>query len=195
MSADATPERPREETRLRRLGHEIGGRLLFFAGVAALSIGSIVLLVTLLREPRATGPLPPAPTFEQKQRKVAEVDAGARKVAGRFILTAVARKNELSSWDLVHPTLRAGFTKREWARGEMPISPFPVASVDEARFRVDHLSRNTVTLDVALIPKAGTGVKAEVFKIGLVAVGSGEGRRWLVDYWMPVWGARVPTVR
>src|SRR5688500_8243978 len=140
MSAGATPETPRDETRLQRLGHELGSRLLLFAGIAALSVGSVVFLVTMLRESDPKGPLPAQPTFERKERKLSEVDPEARRVAGRFVLTAVARKDELSSWNLVHPTLRAGFTKREWARGEMPIAPFPVASVDEARFSVDELS-------------------------------------------------------
>lgn len=193
MSQHGTPEKPREPTRLQRLGSEVGSRVLLFAGIATLSIGSVTLLVTLLREPDPKGALPAAPSFERKERKVAEVDPKAREVAGRFILTAVARKRVGDSWSIVHPSFRAGFTKREWARGEIPVPPFPVSSVDEARFRVDYLSKDMVQLDVALIPKPGSRVKAEVFKIGLVAVGDGERRRWLVDYWMPVWEAARPT--
>lgn len=178
---------------MQRVREEILSRLLLWVGIGALSVGSIVFLVTMLSEPDPKGALPAQPSFERKERKVREVDPAARQVAGKFILTAVARANVASSWKIVHPTLRAGFTKREWASGEIPVPPFPVRSIDEARFRVDYMQRDMVQLDVALIPKAGTGVKAEVFKIGLVAVGTGKSRKWLVDYWMPVWQAAVRT--
>jgi hypothetical protein len=193
MSAGATPDTARDETRLHRLGREFGSRILLFAGIAVLSVGSIVFLVTLLSESDPKGALPPNPNFERKERKLADVDPAARKVAGKFILTAVARKNVASSWTIVHPSFRSGFTKREWASGQIPVPPFPVSSVDEARFRVDYIQGDNIQLDVALIPKAGTGVKAEVFKLGLVAVGQGDQRRWLVDHWMPVWRAALPT--
>ena len=86
MSVGATPETPRDETRLQRLGRELGSRILLFAGIAVLSVGSIVFLVTMLSEADPKGPLPPNPNFERKERKLAEVPPEARKVAGRFIL-------------------------------------------------------------------------------------------------------------
>jgi hypothetical protein len=181
------PEEPPAEpgqSRASRLWETIGSRILFFFAAAVLAVGSVVLLVTLLREPTPSGPLPPAPTVTAEERSAADIDPAARRVAGQFILTAVARKNVVKSWDLVHPTMRAGFTKAQWATGEIPVQPYEVSSIDEARFRVDHLSKNLIQLDVALLPKNEKQI-AGVFKIGLVAVGTGEGRRWLVDYWGP----------
>lgn len=190
------PEEPSEEpgqSRASRLWETVGSRLLFFVAAAVLAVGSVVLLVTLLREPDPSGPLPPAPTVTTEERTAADIDPAARKVAGQFILTAVARKNVGKSWDIVHPSMREGFTRAEWAAGDIPIVPYEVNTIDEARFRVDHMGKNLIQLDVALLPK-NSKQTAGVFKIGLVAVGSGEDRRWLVDYWGPAGapGFRAP---
>ena len=161
--------------------------------MAVLAVGSVLLLVTLLREEDPPGPVPAQPTFTSQQTAVSQVEPEARKVAGKFILTAVARKNIDQSWAITHPDMRAGFTRREWARGDLPVVPYEVSSISEARFRVDALEKNMVQLDVALLPKEATpATKAGVFKIGLVAVGTGDNRRWLVDYWGP---AELPTAR
>lgn len=179
------PEPQRSQGPLPRLWETVGTRILFFAGIVVLAVGSLVLLVTLLKEPDPKGALPAQPTFPSEERPLAQLDPEARKVAGKFILTAVARRNIDDSWAITHPSLRAGFTRKEWARGELPIQPYEVTSISEARFRVDAVSKNLIQLDVALLPKAGTDQVAGVFKIGLVAVGTGENRRWLVDYWGP----------
>src|SRR5215210_694627 len=107
-----------------RLWENYGSRLLFFAGVIVLAVGSVILLVSLLKEDSPTGALPPQPNLTPAQRRMADVDPAARKVAGKFILTAVARKNIDDSWAITHPSLRAGFTRREWASGEIPIIPY-----------------------------------------------------------------------
>src|SRR5207244_10735819 len=55
--------------------------------------------------------------------------AAALAVASRFIDTAVARKDVDRAWGLVTPTLRAGYTRKQWDTGDLPgIPPFPVAS-------------------------------------------------------------------
>jgi hypothetical protein len=189
---DEPPAEPRE-SRASRLWGTIGSRILFWVAAAVLAVGSVVALVTLLREEDPDGPLPAQPTVTTEERTAADIDPDARRVAGEFILTAVARKNIGKSWAITHPTLREGFTEAEWARGDIPIQPYEVDSIDEARFRVDHMTKDLIQLDVALLPKNASQT-AGVFKIGLVAVGTGKDRRWLVDYWGPAGapGFRAP---
>jgi hypothetical protein len=173
------PEEPSAgpgESRASRLWTTVGSRLLFWLSAAALATGSVVLLVTLLREEDPRGPLPPQPTVTTENRTAADIDPAARRVAGEFILTAVARKNVAKSWAITHPSLRDGYTKAEWSAGNIPII--------EARFSIDHLTKDLIQLDVALLPKDANQT-AGVFTIGLVAVGTGNARRWLVDYWGP----------
>jgi hypothetical protein len=172
------------ESRASRLWTTVGSRLLFWLSAAALATGSVVLLVTLLREEDPPGPLPPQPTVTTENRTAADIDPAARRVAGEFILTAVARKNVAKSWAITHPSLRDGYTKAEWSAGDIPIIPYAVDSIDEARFSIDHLAKDLIQLDVALLPKNASQT-AGVFTIGLVAVGTGNARRWLVDYWGP----------
>lgn len=190
------PEEPETSPRASRLAQfwdGIGSRILFFVAAGVLAVGAIVLLVTLLKEDEPSGPLPAAPTFNSERKPTAAIDPAARRVAGEFILNAVGGKNLAKGWALAHPTLRAGFTKKQWVSGDNPVIPYPVDSIEEARFSVDALQKDLIQLDVALLPKKA-GQTAGVFKMGLVAVGRGDKRRWLVDYWGPAGapGFRAP---
>ncbi len=137
-------------------------------------------------------PEPQLPAAQPKPKKGA-IEPGAREAAGKFILTAVARKDLRASWAVTHPELKAGYTLAQWTKGDLPVVPFPVTAIEEARFRVDESYKDEVMLEVALIPKPGSEYEATVFQIGLKATGTGAKRRWLVNYWMPRWGPRVPT--
>ena len=171
----------------------LASRVLLWAGSLTLIAGIVVFMVVMLGgrgggEEELT-PIPAATPAAQP----AKIDTEARVVAGKFILTAVARKDLAQSWKLVHPTMKQGFTLAQWKRGEIPVVPYPVANLKEARFKVDELTTNSVMLGVVLIPKPGAKVKAQEFDIGLKAVGKGSGRHWLVDYWMPKWSPAIPS--
>jgi hypothetical protein len=89
--------------------------------------------------------------------------------------------------------MREGFTEADWASGAIPVQPYEIGTLDEARFSVVHLGKNLIQLDVALLPKDSSQI-AGVFTIGLIAVGTGDDRHWLVDYWGPAGapGFRAP---
>ena len=107
--------------------------------------------------------------------------AAALAVASRFIDTAVARKNVDRAWGLVTPTLRAGYTRKEWDTGNLPgIPPFPVAS---ARWQPQFSDVKGICFTMALFPTKASHQQAEVFMIGLHKVGLGKHRHWLVDNW------------
>ena len=72
-----------------------------------------------------------------RPRKQVPLDAAARKVAGRFILTAVARQNLAESYALAHPELRQGMSKREWLTGNIPVVYYPAKQIETATFKVD----------------------------------------------------------
>lgn len=131
--------------------------------------------------------------------KVVPVSSDARKTAGEFILWAVAtgrsEENLAKAWDILHPTLKeeCACTKQEWLSGNIPIQPYPIGKLDTASFAVDESFEKRVVLQVALLPKTGSGVESQIFYIGLKKVGAGEGR-WLVDYWAPRAIVEVPVV-
>lgn len=103
-------------------------------------------------------------------------------VASRFLQTAVARRDVDASWPLVAPELRAGFTRAEWATGDIPIVPYPV---DGAKWKLDYSFRDELSFRVALFPRAGAKVRATIFTLDLRAVGEGDSRRWLVAAFTP----------
>jgi hypothetical protein len=105
----------------------------------------------------------------------------ALAVASRFIHTAVARRNVDGAWGLVTPTLRAGYTRKQWDTANLPgIPPFPVAS---ARWQLQFSDVKGIGFTIALFPTKASHQQAEVFMIGLHKVGSGMHRHWLVDNW------------
>ena len=107
--------------------------------------------------------------------------AAALAVASRFIDTAVARKNVDRAWGLVTPTLRAGYSRKQWDTANLPgIPPFPVA---EARWRLQFSDAKGIGFTMALFPTKASHQQAEVFMIGLHKVGLGNHRHWLVDNW------------
>jgi hypothetical protein len=178
-------------------------RALFWLGLAVLMAGTIVFVVKVFGGGDESTPQavqtpvtvrPSSDEIAQPQNKLNKtgIPKAARLVAGQFILTAVARKNLGQSWQYIHPDLRAGYTLRQWKTGNIPVVPFPVDGLEQARFRIDYKQGDTIQLKVALIPKKNAGVDATIFDLGLRKVGSGENARWLVDYWMPFW---VPPVK
>jgi hypothetical protein len=113
----------------------------------------------------------------------------ARKVAGEFILTTVTRKNLARGWELTHPTLKEGMTKREWLTGDIPIVPYPVSPTDTAPMSVEESFKDHAIMRVALSPEKGSTVKPQLFFIGVRKFHG----QWRVDYWGPYATVPVPS--
>jgi hypothetical protein len=136
-------------------------------------------------------PLSDAPAQVFTPRKQIPLDKEARRVAGRFILTAVARENLAESYELAHPELRQGLTRREWLTGNIPVVYYPAKAIETATFKVDESYANEAILEVALLPKESAKVKPQIFFIGLKKAGN----RWRVNYWVPRAAPAVPSAR
>ncbi len=132
------------------------------------------------------------PAQEPERQVEAPLPKEARQVAVRFIQTAVARENLEEAWTLVGPNLRGGLTRREWLTGNNPVVPYPIDKLEVAPYKVDESYETSALIEVALLPRKGAGVRAQVFFLGLVKVGSGSRTRWVVDNWVPRASAVVP---
>jgi len=115
----------------------------------------------------------------------------ALAVASRFVKTAVARKDIDSSWSLVSPEFRAGFTRKEWDSGQMPVVPFPVR---EARWKLQYSDTEGVGFELAILPTKRSHMQAQVFLIGLHQLGAGKKRHWVVDNWQPAPTSEASTL-
>lgn len=132
------------------------------------------------------------PAQEPERQVKAPLPQEARRVAVRFIQTAVARENLEEAWTLVGPNLRGGLSREEWLTGDNPVVPFPIAKLDVAPYKIDESFETSALIEVALLPRKGSGVRAQVFFLGLKKVGSGPRARWVVDNWVPRASAVVP---
>jgi hypothetical protein len=106
--------------------------------------------------------------------------AQALTTAANFVKTAVARRNVDRSWPLVSPGLREGYTRAEWRTGEIPVIPYPVG---QARWKLDYSDEVGLGLQVLLYPRAGSGLRPNLFLMELKPVGDVKHRRWVVDSW------------
>jgi hypothetical protein len=140
----------------------------------------------------------PAQRFETVPAQAPEtlvkvpLHADARRVAVRFIQTAVARKNLEEAWMLVGPNLRGGLTRKRWITGANPVVPYPIDELEVAPYKVDESYSTRALLEVALLPRKGAGVRAQVFFLELKKLGTGDDTRWVVDNWVPRGSAVIP---
>ena len=116
-----------------------------------------------------------APFTAQRRREVA-------KVLRRFILTAVNRQDVGSSWSISAPSLREGFSRRQWQRGDLPVVPYPAQDRGLGQGYVEYSYTDAVGMEVYLFPKPGSGYSQLTADVELV---KGKHGNWLVDYWMP----------
>ena len=133
------------------------------------------------------------PAQEPERQVKAPLTPEARRVAMRFIQTAVAREHLDEAWHLVGPNLRGGLTKERWTTGENPVVPFPIDKLDVAPYKVDESYERSALIEIALLPREGSGVRAQIFFLELKRLGTGAKARWVVDNWVP--RASAPTPR
>ena len=161
----------------RRLAYAAAG----FAGLAAV----VALFVFGPNKNAAPEVLRNVPADVPSPQVPAPITDEARRVAVRFVQTAVARKHLAEAWTLIGPNLKGGMTKKEWTTGNNPVVPYPVNDLEVAPYKVDQSFEDNALLEVALIPRKGSDVKAQVFFLELVKVGKGASARWVVNNWVP----------
>ena len=103
--------------------------------------------------------------------------------ARQFVMTAVARKHLDTSYDLVCPEMKQGFTRSRWMKGEIPVVPYPVSF---GKWRVSYSFESEVDLQVALWAKPKAKMKPVVFDLSMQPCGKASGKRWLVSSFIPV---------
>lgn len=128
----------------------------------------------------------PVPVKLSKTERALALDT-----ALKFVNTAVARRHVEDSYALAAPDLRGGMTRSQWARGEIPVIPYPAT---EARVRVDYSFRNELGLTLLLVPTSTSKMNPMSFNMDMTASGTGRDRRWLVSSWTPSGAPAAATV-
>ena len=114
---------------------------------------------------------------------------GATRVARQFIETAVARKNLGAAYPLVTDEIRQGQSLKEWKTGNIAVIPYPVDAVKYAPMKIDFSYPREALIEVALLPKQGSGARAQLFAMDLVK----RDGKWLVNSWYPRSTPPVPN--
>jgi hypothetical protein len=183
-------------------------RLMFWVGGGILAAGVILLVFTLVGGSDKTrfGPdkdFKPALPAQSRPLKNAQgvtvktfwqLDPQVRSTIRTFIATAVARKHLGASWDVVAPSVKAGYTYEHWKNADaLPIIPYPVENVDHAQYYLDYALTREILIDVGLSAKHELKLRPTTFQVGLSLIGTGAHPQWLVDYWMPRWTPPLPA--
>jgi hypothetical protein len=182
-------------------------RYLLWIGVAVFVIGAAVLTFTLVggsdgqeaKPDKGFHPTLPVKAVPLRNadgvtvKTFTQLDPAVREDIKTFIATAVARKNLGTSWNVVAPSLRAGYTKAAWTKGDaLPVVPYPGVDPNHVEYFLDYASTKEILVEVGLAGKPGVATRPVTFQLGLVPAGTTKSHRWLVDYWMPRWTPPVP---
>lgn len=111
--------------------------------------------------------------------------AAAEALVKRFVQTAVLRRNVAASWELAAPELRHGFTRAAWAKGNIPVYPFPAKFFRSLGLRLDYSHPDHLVLDAMVGAKTDSGLSAQVFTVELKGFDSSPDHRWRVAAWVP----------
>jgi hypothetical protein len=127
-----------------------------------------------------------------KNPKNVKLDPVARRVAGEFILTAVARKNLRKAYALAGPQIKQGQSLKEWLTGNIAVIPYPVSDIKFAPYKIDYSFPKHALIEIALLPTAkaqARGVKPQLFYVDLKKLHG----KWVVDGWTPRSSPVVPS--
>jgi hypothetical protein len=167
---------PRRRRRLLQVAFVLGvAAPLIFLGVHFSSPGN---------PGNANGPLVNEDNSQPKKASFTKQDQHAvHEVLRQFVLTAVDRQDVGRSWEISAPSLREGFTRKQWTNGDLPVVPYPAANRGLGDWSyVQYSYQGLVGLEVFLFPKPGSGWSAMTADVELV---KGHDGKWRVDYWMP----------
>ena len=131
---------------------------------------------------------PEIPDYVQPKRSpfTASERAAVHPVLADFIRNAVARDyggDVSKSWDVIGPDLREGMSRQEWAKGDIPVVPYPASNHGLGDWSyVKYSYTDTVGLEVFVFPQRGSGYSAMTADAEVVKDKQGK---WYVNYWLP----------
>ena len=170
------------------------GKWLLPGAAGAVLVGGIVAVLVAFNVGGVRGDAKPGPAIRSEAPAVPQAAVKvplapeARRVAGRFILTAVARKNLAEAYQLVAPSLKRGMTLKQWEQGNIPVVPYPTQELKPVHMAVDTSTAEDASIRVFLDPKAGVKVKPQIFYLRMKKFGS----HWLVTGWVPYNAIPIP---
>jgi hypothetical protein len=181
-------------------------RIMFWVGVALLIAALVVFIIKKSQHSAAPATSKGSPSDVLQAKKLinkpqrapqvttsatwAKVPASAKLAVRQFIIDGAGERNLAAAWSVTHPSLRQGFTLRQWVHGNtLPFQVFPEMNFKKPMsFSLTEWDGRNLLADVGVASKYKTGRGGYVFSVGATKVG----KRWLVNYWFPKY---TPPVR
>jgi hypothetical protein len=178
------------------VSHRWRRRILWTLPFVLVAVTLAVLIASLPRgkssleeEPSPTPPNAQVPEEVTPSRRQVPVTRATRRevnaVLTAFVRHAVARDEPVKAWELATPGLRAGQTRAEWRRGELPVYPFPAKVGEATGWYVVESFEDDLLLTLLMHARPGTKRGAIAYQVELKRLGKGSDRRWLVDAFIP----------
>ena len=150
--------------------------------VVATGVALLIVFVRNTGHSSATPLNPNVPAVDvSKVPKTVKLNPAATRVARQFIKTAVARKHLAQAYKISGPQIVQGQSLKSWMTGNIAVPPYPVSDVDFAPMKIDYSYPKTALIEVALLPKPKSNVKAAMFMMELDKING----KWLVNSWVP----------
>jgi hypothetical protein len=137
----------------------------------AILVASVAALVTV------------APAAAKEPSLSAADRAAINATLDVFVNHAVKRKDIAQSYDVVTPTMRGGMTRAQWAKGSLPVYPYPAAGRQFHKWTIQYRTKDEVAIELILAPTARYKKKLGQFLFH-VYLQPRKGK-WLVDSFMP----------
>src|SRR5690242_4386911 len=116
------------------------------------------------------------------QAKLAPADRVAiNRTLDAFVATAVRRHDVAKSYDLMTPQERGGMTRAQWAKGDIPVYPYPARGTSWHGWVLDYALKNEVAFELVLEPQRGHKLDPISFSASVKRIHG----RWLVDSFYP----------
>jgi len=133
--------------------------------------------------------LPTITIPDEKEPPTVPLDTRIPKVAAKFVKTAVTRDDVDASWEITGsclkglPCLKAGFTRKMWHSGNIPVVPYP--AYGGVKYAITYSHPDDALLEVEVFPRKGSKTKPAVFHMELHKYAGAKGNPWKVVHWGP----------
>ena len=116
------------------------------------------------------------------QAKLSPTDRVAiNRTIDAFVATAVRRHDVARSYDLVTSQLSGGMTRAQWAKGDIPVYPYPARGTSWHGWWLDYALKNEVAFELVLQPQPGRKLDPISFSASVKRIHG----HWLVDSFYP----------
>ena len=134
---------------------------------------------------------PPADLVEKPKIRLT-IPPEARRVAGKFVLTAAMRRHLDEAWPLAGPEVRQGMTYKEWLRGNIAVAPI-FGGIESAPMSVEAAAKNWALLKI-LVKPADHSAQPAFFTMRLDRVATGTAKHWVVNEFQQWQGVPIKRI-